>query len=372
MFSEVRSRLQPLLQRADTELRFRLKVGEPGTASDVHELEATAGALRKRYRQIVGEENASYSEACTLAADAMQWLRDELDGRRYERDGLRAILDEIKDEFDRVENEYTREGELRESCRCDVVRMKHDTEKAREEIINLRFEMKQKTYFQETVDSETKHRLKADLQNLETERERSAINLRQLKKERDKLKYNLVQLQAEKDAVQLALYKRKQELSEINMTKDMYRAHQEALLETLSCDRTSIYQAVMPEKISHLFKGWYNWQRIRELDKMKEGSKKTASENRDPTRIICDREKQDVTSIENKFIGEVSKSPFEGKGLVLGADTDGSSNFLRKLPTIFKLGGGIDDYVPKHILERRISTSSQVSWLDISDLTVDK
>jgi hypothetical protein len=298
----------------------------------------------------------------------MQWLRRDLNCKRSERDGLRVLLDEIKDELDRVENEYTREKELRESCRHDVVRMKHDTEKAREEIISLKSEMKQKTYFQETVDSETKHRLRADIQNLETERERSAIKLRQLGKERDQLKSELEQLYAERDEVQLVVCKRRQELSEVNMTKEMYRAHQEALLGILPGDPMNIYQAITAEKISNLFKGWYNGQRIQESDWSKEGSKETASDvTHDPPRK-CDRGKQDETSIAEHVIGKVSKSS-QWKGF-LGADTDGSSNFLGRSPMIFKLGSGNDHCVPKHIPEVRISTNSQLS--DVSDITVEE
>ena len=365
MFSEVLPSVR--------ELRSRFQgSGESVTASEVSELKATVVALRKRHRQILGDENASCSEACDLVADAMQFLRNELESKRSERDGLRGVMDEVKGELDRVENDYASERELRESCRDDVVRMTQETEKARRDIINLRVEMKQKTFFQETVDTETKHRLRADLQNLETERERSAIKLRNLRKEREQWKSKFEQLQAERDAYQLAAGERKQELSETKMTKDMYSAHQEALslhLELLGGDPTNnILSAFTPDNISNSFKGWLMGHRSRESDRSKEGSVKAASQHHGPPRKYY-REKQDEKSIVDHFF---AISP-QGEGVALGANTDGSSNFLRKVPTIFQLGSGNgendQERDPKLIEELRYSVKSQSS--DISALTGD-
>ncbi len=359
MLSEVRSRY--------TDMRSRLRPAESTTASDIRELQAVAETLRRRYGQILGDENASCSEACDLAADAMQYLRNELDCKRSRCDCLRVLLDEIRDELNRVENEYTREKELRESCRNDVVRMKHDTEKARKGIINLKSETRQKIYFQETVDSETKHRLMADIQNLETERERSAIKLRQLGKERDQLKSKLDELQVERDEVQLAVFKRKREFSEVNMTKEMYRAHQEALLRLLPNDPKNIYQAISTEKISNLFKGWYNVNKTRESDNnmSKEGPKENLNDAFHDPPGMCDRGKKDDSSIVDHFTGNVEPvSTSQAKSFVPGAEFDGSYNNRGKSPTIFKLGSGNDDYVPMHILEMRASI--------VSDITVDE
>ena len=369
MFSDV---LQPM-----RELRSRFQgSGESVTASEVSELKATVIALRKRHRQILGYENASCSEACDLVADAMQLLRNELESKRSERDGLRGVMDEVKNELDRVENEYTSERELRESCRDDVVRMTQETEKARRDIISLRVEIKQKTFFQETVDTETKHRLRADLQNLETERERSAIKLRNLRKERDQWKSKLEQLQAERDAVKLAAGDRKQEFSEAKMTKDMYSAHQEALslhLEILGGDPTNILSAFTPDNISNSFKGWFKGRMSRESDGGKEGSVKAASHYHGPPHKY-EREKQDERSIVEQLFAVIAKSSSQGEGVVLGANTEGSSNFLRKLPTIFQLGSGNHDNDQKRdsklIEELRYSVNSQSS--DISALTGDE
>lgn len=365
MFSEVCSRLQPVLQRADAELRSRFQGNaESVTASEVCELKATAGALRKRYRQILGDENASCSEACDLVADAMQLLRNELGLKRSERDGLRGVLDEVKDELDRVENEYTREGELRESCRDDVVRMKHDTEKARGDIMRLRADMKQKTFFQETVDTETKHRLRADLQNLETDRERIAIKLRHLRKERDQLKSKLNHLEAERDALQLAGDERKQKLSEAKMTKDMYKSHQEALSlhwEILGGDPTSIFDVLSPTKISHSFNSWLYGQML--PVNIMDLHVNMIEENKMKNSIVEQHVEQHMS--------ETSKPSPGGGRLVLGADTDESSNFLRKLPTIFQLGGeNVQEHILKNIRELRLSTNSNSS--DVSTLTDDE
>ena len=70
-------------------------------------------------------------------------------------------------------------------------------------------------------------------------------------------------------------------------------------------------------------------------------------------------------------MSETSKPSPGGGRLVLGADTDGSSNFLRKLPTIFQLGGeNVQEHILKNIRELRLSTSSKGS--DISALTDDE
>jgi hypothetical protein len=95
---------------------------------------------------------------------------------------------------------------------------------------------------------------------------------------------------------------------------------------------------------------------------------KAASQHHGPPRK-CNREKQDEKSIVENFF---AISP-HGEGVVLGANTDGSSNFLRKVPTIFQLGSGNgkndQERNPKLLEELRYSMNSQSS--DISALTGD-
>ena len=283
------SRLQPVLQRADAELRTRLNQHGSGrgnngdgatTQSEINELRTAADTLRIQLHRIVNNEISSNNEACGVATNAMLMLRNDLENKRQRRDELLGGLEEAKHEKSRMEDRYDREEEQRETCRQEVMRMQDDTERARKEAMNLRTEMKQMTYFQEAVDGETKQRLRADVQNLELDRERDRIRLRHLNEDRHALRTELDKLKAERDALQAEEDERRKELSEARMTQDMYQAHNEALslhLQHLGGDpRSHILESF------HLLRGFLG--QGASLGRIKPGEKNASaatSKNRD-------------------------------------------------------------------------------------------
>mmetsp|Transcript_20132 Transcript_20132/g.43728 ORF Transcript_20132/g.43728 Transcript_20132/m.43728 type:complete len:393 (-) Transcript_20132:65-1243(-) len=378
MFSEVRSRLQ----QADSELRSRFTQrggDEPVTQSEVSELKLAVSALRKHLQHIVEDEIAQNNEACGVAANGMILLRNERDGERHQRDELRGKLEDAKSELAQMENRCSQENEQRETCRDDVVRMQGDTEQARKEMINLHAEMKQMTFFQDDVDAETKYRLRADVQNLETERERDEIRLRRLNTDRSGLRSELERLQSERDALQYVANERQKELSEAKMTQDMYRAHQEALtihLQNLGGDPRNIFGSLTAGNI-HSFRGFFKGRRIREfVDEMTQESIAIIPKKKDDRSLKKDNKQQPGRSKIDRVQPEKSKHSPQVGGIVLGADTaEGSTDFLRKLPTIFKMGASsnndnVQEYVSKKEREVEFASDSH-SISAISVITCD-
>lgn len=359
MFTEVRSRLQ----RVD--FRFGLKdIPENISQADVDELQLNVGALRKQLHQIVDTEIPSNNEACGVATNGMLLLRNELDKKRAEKDELQIDFSEAQEELKCIEHNCIQQKEQHETCQKDVTRMKANTEKAKQKIVNLQAEMKQMKYFQDVVDTETKFRLLADLQNLQTDHERDEIRLRQLKNERDKLQLQLETLTKEQDALQFVSNERQKELSEVTMTRNMYKEHQETLslhLQSLGGDpnifnsistffkgrriRASIDESSGAAKRSSMITdkcqtGSSNAQQQRNIESScEENMQQALDQDEQPEVDIKQQPQQDKSERSTKYLDH-SERPMVG-GIVLGADTvsaNPSSDFFRKLPTIFKLG----------------------------------
>jgi len=314
-------------------------------------------------------------------------LRNELEGKKAQREDLRRMLDEARKELSRIERQCTQAQEQRETCRDDVVRMQEDMERARKEAINIRAEMKQMTYFQENVDTETKHRLSCDVQNLEMEKDMDAIRMRHLNTDRERLRKELETLKAERDALEVVRLERRKELSEAKMTKEMYSAHQEVLalhLQTLGGDHR-LFGSFMADGFRQSFS-------LRDMFKNKKssirGSIDESSIGGDSSAIINTRFGAGCNSIkghlerprmEKRISQSESRSrlsPREVGGVVLGADTVGSSDFLRKLPTIFKMGGGsgegnVEEYISNKEREVEFASDSH-SISGISAITTDE
>ena len=395
MFSEVRSRLQ--------RVGFGLKdIPETVSQADVDELQLTVSALRKQLHQIVDTEIPSNNEACGVATNGMLLLRNELDQKRTERDKLQVDFNEAQDELKCIEHNCLQQREQHETCQKDITQMKSNTEKARQKIINLQAEMKQMKYFQDVVDTETKFRLLADLQNLQTDQERDEIRLRQLKNERDTLQLQLETLTKEQDALQFVSNERQKELSEVTMTRNMYKEHQETLtlhLQSLGGDpnifnsistffkgrriRASIDESSGAAKHSSMITdkcqaGNSNAQRRNIESSCEENMQQALNQDEQPENDTK-RQPQDKSERSTKYLDH-SERPMVG-GIVLGADTvsaNPSSDFLRKLPTIFKLGvseGSNDDKESNAYdmnKEREIEfTKDSDSISNISQLTDD-
>lgn len=377
MFSDVRS----ALHRADEELRRVVRRGEgaePVTESEVRALRSTARALRKQLAQIVDEEIAPNNEACGVATDGMEMLRKEVGGRRSARDELQGVLEGARDELGRVEDACTWEKEERERCRRNTAEVKEETARLREDEVNLRAEMDQMNFFQKSVDTETMHRLRADVQNLDTDLERDHIRLRHLNSDRKRLRSELEELRTLRDAHRIVVADQGRALDEAKMTQDMCKVHQEALLahlKDLGGDPYNIFEALavgglgMSVRIKAII--GENLRRERILSSR--GSRVGTSED--------GRKKDRSPSGEGQgaMVPRPGQSPPERTkqvgGVVLGADTtaESPSEFLRKLPTIFKMGNNVcsDDYIISNGREVEFSIDSN-SISDISDVTMEE
>ena len=374
MFSELRSRWS--IQRRNS--------NEPlVTSSEVSELQTTVNALRKQLHQLVDNEIASNNEACGVATNGMVLLRNELEKKRTELRDLQYLVEDGKDELGWIEHKCIQEKEQRKTCQEDVVKMQADTDKARKEIINLQAEMKQMTYFQEVVDTETKYRLQADVQNLETDRERDHIRLRHLKRERDGLQSELEELKKERDAIQFVANEREKELSEAKMTREMYQTHHETLTTHLQKlgDPRNMFGSLFNQ---HSFRGFFKERRIRaSIDEGIIKQDDPIPEGRRNSELVC--KGKDQTSDQQPERMKLHDQSERSKqlsahvgGIVLGADATSSksSDFHRKLPTIFKLGESNDintqDYGTRRSkLEREVEFPLDTSISNISQLTLD-
>lgn len=323
--------------------RLASRDGEQVSESEVLELKSTVTQLHKQLHQIIDDEIPANNEACGVATNGMVMLRNELDEKRIQRDGLRGGLEEAKGGLARIQNQCTKEKEKRETCREDVARMQKDTNEARKEAINLRAEMEQRQYFQKVVDNETMHRVRADLQNLETEKERDEIRLRNLTKERDGLQTELDRLKALRDAHQIVATEEQRKVSEAEMTHEMYKAHHEALTEHLEKLGSNLNTL---DFISAGFHGLFK-SSSRKIKSEEVLDEKSATGSSLSCRGGVQQEEKELE--QPKQTGNKTKperipiqTPQGVGGIVLGGATagDGSSDFLRKLPTIFKMGGG--------------------------------
>jgi len=351
MFTDVRSRLQ--------RVGFGLKdIPENISQADVDELQSTVGALRKQLHQIVDTEIPSNNEACGVATNGMLLLRNELEKKRSEKDELQIDFNKAQEELKCIEHNCIQQKEQHETYLKDVTRMKSNTERNKQKIINLQAEMKQMKYFQDVVDTETKFRLLADLQNLQTDQERDEIRLRQLKNERDTLQLQLETLTKEQDALQFVSNERQKELSEVTMTRNMYKEHQETLtmhLQSLGGDpnifnsistffkgrriRASIDDSSGAVKRSSVITDKCQAQQRNIESSCEENMQQALDQDEQPENNIKQQQPQDKSERSTKYLDH-SERPMVG-GIVLGADTvsaNPSSDFFRKLPTIFKLG----------------------------------
>lgn len=384
MFSEVRSRLS-VLQRTDSEV-FKRPRGRPGkgknsgeeavTEDEVREIKSNVSALRKQLHQIVDDEIPSNNEACGLATNGMLILRGEVEQKRTLLDELRGALDDAKNELEDVEEQCVQEQEQREVCRKDAARLLDETEQARSDMIDLRAEIKQQTYFQENVDTETMHRLRADVENLKIEQEIDEIKLRHVNNEKNSLKAELEELQRLRDAHQIVASDAQRELSEARMTKEMYQAHNEALsihLQSLggNPNENSIYQSMRglfrevgrrASVGSKMTGGMASVGSKMTTGSWKENAAGTMSRNSIIQTQLRQQQQhqQQLQSERQKFSSSMilplsssdkqqlsSPSHAQVGGVILGNDSghgrnnlegSGSDHFLRKLPTIFKMG----------------------------------
>ena len=396
MFRELRSSIT----RADTD--FRSWVGSSGRGSDIisitedeiFEAQQTASSLRKQLQLIVDFEIASNNEACGVAINGMVLLRNERDEKKVHLTHSRQALSESKSELSRLENQCLAEETQRETDRTTIARMQNDTEAAQGTMLNLRAETAQCRYFQDNVDTETMHRMRADVQNLMIERERDEIQLRLLNAERYRLQSQLDDLRALNTAHETIAKDQRMKISEGQMTRDMYAAHREALtlhLQSLGGDPRSNVFGSMAQGFQQSMRGIFtnntDSARIQHnnnnnlLGAADDDSMSKSIISKDVRQMALQRglSKQEMRQLEktklarnkNSNIDKSNKSqsqynssgPNQVGGIVLGSvaksGTHGqngdSSDFLRKLPTIFKMGSdqgpGMNYTVPTHTQE---------------------
>lgn len=315
-----------------------------------------------------------------MAANGMVFLRNEMVEKRTRRDELSDRLDEATDELARIEKQCNQEKELRETCRGDIARMQEDTEKAQKQIIHLRAEMKQSTYFQENVDTETMYRLRADVQNLKTEREIDGIKLRQLREERCCLESELADLKALKDAHEIVAADHRREISELKMTREMYSVHNEALsmhLQSLGGDpnpKNKFGSFTMGARDS--VRGFLQGYKILDLANDALSTISSKRDGEDKRKGIQQQQHDRRKSIPQSSVK--SKQSRHVGGVVTGADFtagEGSADYLRKLPTIFKMGGNSNETTQEYVArkEREVEfTSDSHSVSGISAITCDE
>lgn len=323
-----------------SDLRNRLQRTEVVTENDCDGLRTEISKLERQLHQIVDQEIVSNNEACGVATNGIVQLHIEMDKLTEERSRLKKERNVESDSLKALERQCEEELDTRRKCQEDITRLGSAIESAKAESKALRAEIDQLNYFQQQVDNETYFRLRADVQNLETDKDRDVIHLRHLKSERDKLQTELNQLCAERDAFEVIAQKSLKELEDERMTIDMYKAHQEALHEHAErlgvAGKNQLVDMLSPDNMISSFRGFFKNRRESNDDSGQptNPTNNTIKTNRE--RIKGDpAEKSSPPSDKSPGVG--------GGGAAVGGiaytDSFPSSDLFRKSPTIFKIGG---------------------------------
>jgi len=324
-FSDLRNRLQ--------------RPTEVITEADCEDLRTEISKLQRQLHQIVDQEIVSNNEACGVATNGIVQLHIEMEKLHIEMEKLKSERNVESDSLKALERQCEEELDTRRKCQEDITRVSSAMESAKAESKALRAEIDQLNYFQQQVDNETYFRLRADVQNLETDKDRDIIHLRHLKSERDKLQTELNQLCAEQDAFEVIAQKSVKELEDERMTIDMYKAHQEALHEHAErlgvAGKNQLADMLSPDNMISSFRGFF---------KNRRASNDTTGQPTNPTnntiKTNCERIKGDPAE---KSSPPSDKSPGVGAAAAVGGiaytDSFPSSDLFRKSPTIFKIGG---------------------------------
>lgn len=320
-----------------SDLRARRLQRTEVTEAGCEELKSEISKLQKQLHQIVEQEITSNNDAYGVATNGVVQLHNELEKLTMERSRLKNELRRKADSLKGLERQCEEELDSRRKCQEDITRLRSSMELAKTESNTLRAEINQLNYFQEQVDKETYFRLKADLQNLEIDKDRDIIRLRQLKLERRELETVLSQLAKERDAFHVIAQKSAKELQDENMTHDMYKAHQETLhehAERLGVFRKNeLYDRLSSENLISSFNGFFNRRACNDSSGQKPIMNVSANKC-NTIKSVCEKMKEDNSSPSDK-------SPdVAAVGCVTYTDSVPSSDFFRKTPKIFKLGGG--------------------------------
>ena len=324
-----------------SDLRNRLRPTEVVTDAECEDLRTEISKLQRELHQIVDQEIVSNNEACGVATNGIVQLHIEMDKLTAERSRLKTERNVESESLKALERQCEEEFDSRRKCQEDITRLSSAMESAKAESKALRAEIDQLNYFQQQVDNETYFRLRADVQNLETDKDRDVIHLRHLKSERDKLQTELNQLCAERDAFEVIAQKWEKEIGDERMTIDMYKAHQEALHEHAErlglAGKNQLVDMLSPDNMISSFRGFFKNRRASNDDSGQpmNPTNNTIKTNRE--RIKGDpAEKTSPPSDKSPGVGG-------GGGAAVGGiaytDSFPSSDLFRKSPTIFKIGG---------------------------------
>lgn len=310
------------------------------TEADCEDLRTEISKLQRQLHQIVDQEIVSNNEACGVATNGIVQLHIEMDKLTEERSRLKNERNVEADALKALEKQCEEELDSRRKCQEDITRLRSAMESAKAESKALRAEIDQLNYFQQQVDNETYFRLRADVQNLETDKDRDVIHLRHLKSEREKLQTELNQLCAERDAFEVIAQKWEKEIEDERMTIDMYKAHQEALHEHAErlgvAGKNQLADMLSPDNMISSFRGFFKNRRASNDDS---GQPTNFTNNT----IATNRERINGGPAEKSSPSPSDKSPGGGGGAaavggIAYTDSFPSSDLFRKSPKIFKIG----------------------------------
>ena len=309
---------------------LRQRTEEVVTEADVENLKLEISKLQKQLHQIVNQEIAVNNEACGVATNGIVQLNIEMEQRTNERCRLNEELQREKEALKALERQCEQELDTRRKCQEDIVRLRSAMEAAKAECKTLQAEIEQSNYFQEQVDNETYYRLLADVQNIETEQERDIIQLRHLNTQRKELQSVLDQLTAERDVFQVISQKIEKELQDERMTLDMYKSHHEALHE--HAERLGVVGKM--DNVISSFRGFFHINRAGN-EESEQPSNAVANKNNNESEV----DREEVRRGSGKST-PTNLSPAAAVGGIAYTDSVPSSDFFRKTPKIFKIGGG--------------------------------
>jgi hypothetical protein len=153
------------------------------TPEDLKELQRTARLLRTDLDRVIEDEVAG-DEAFEAASDSIVRLRSSVAKRRVERDSLRYEADDAHADCLEVEHACLSEERKLNALHEELIQLRDDTKQAAADVVQTRHKTQQIKYTLETAVPDTIFRLRADLQNFQTECEIDEIRVKNLNSQR--------------------------------------------------------------------------------------------------------------------------------------------------------------------------------------------
>ena len=222
------------------------------TAEDIKELKHAARLLRNELDRVIEDEVAG-NQACEAATDNVGRLRSLAADRRHELEALRRKADEAHADCLQVQQAYKDEEDRMNDLRENAVIFQNDIRRAASEALKIRGQTKQIKYTLETAVPDTIFRLRADVQNIQTDCEIKEIHLRDLRSQMKIIRQSLDSKRQEIDAIECRATNQQKELEEARKQYDLNHTRYISLADQLQGMGGKVPRDNLVTSVQHLF-----------------------------------------------------------------------------------------------------------------------